>query len=276
METSKRSASHNSIPTMSDEFNVPGGDIILRTQGSPNRDFKVHRLVLSLASPVFRDMFSIPQPRSNDLLDVGIVEVIDVADSPQALDLILRLIYPFPSPKVDSLELLVEGLIIADKYDIDGARGRLRESLNKFAQEAPLRAYAVASRFGLDEEMNTIAPFTTCINLPSLTNLPDDFDYVPAKAYHKLVVFHAQYRTEIEAIIHSVPLHLNCAVCISDGLFLRRWIKMRLVEVVCQGVPTTVSACVQDLGNSCNGICITKFVGDVVVRLGSKSRVIRP
>ena len=47
---------------MSGEFNVPGGDIILRTSGSPNRNFRVHKLVFSLASPVFTDMFGLPQP----------------------------------------------------------------------------------------------------------------------------------------------------------------------------------------------------------------------
>ena len=259
---------------MSDEFNVPGGDIILRTQGSPNRDFKVHKLVLSLASPIFRDMFSIPQPRSNPP-DVDI-EVVDVADPPQALDLILRLIYPFRSPKVDSLNLLVEGLIIADKYNIEGARDRLRESLHKFIKEEPLRAYAIASRFGFDEEMDIAAPLTTNINLPSLTNLPDDFSYVPAQAYHKLVVFHVEYRTEIETIINSVTLTLGCAECASAGLFFSCWIRTKLVEIVCRGVPKTVSVCAQDLRNSCIGTCVTKFVQDVVARLGSKNRVIRP
>ena len=135
---------------MNEEFNVPDGDIILRAQGSPNHhDFRVHKLVLSLASPVFREMFGIPQPRQNPL-NVDI-EVIDVTDPPRGLDLVLRLIYPFLPPNVNSLDLLVEGLVIADKYNIEGARARLREPLNKFINGAPLRVYAIASRFGFDE-----------------------------------------------------------------------------------------------------------------------------
>ena len=146
-------------------------------------------------------------------------------DSPQALDLILRLIYPFPPPKVNGMELLVGGLIIVDKYQVEGARGRSRESLNKFIGDAPLRVYANASRFRLDTETDIVVSFTTTVSLPSLTNLPDDFDYVPAQAYHKLVVFHAEYRTEIKTIVGSVPVTLDCDVCSSGGMFLRSWIR---------------------------------------------------
>ena len=85
--------------------------------------------------------------------------------------------------------------------------------------------YAIASRFRLDTEADIAVSFTTTVRLPSLTNLPDDFDYVPAQACHKLVVFHAEYRIEIETIIGSVPITLDCDVCSSGGMFLRSWIR---------------------------------------------------
>jgi len=98
---------------MNEEFNVPDGDIILRAQCSlNNHDFRVHKLVLSLASPIFRDMFGITQLRP-DTLNVDI-EVIGMTDPPQGLDLVLRLIYSFPPPEVDSLDLLVEGLVTSN------------------------------------------------------------------------------------------------------------------------------------------------------------------
>jgi len=48
--------------TMSNDekFDAPDAEIILRALGPPRRDFRVHKLVLSLASPVFKDMFSFP------------------------------------------------------------------------------------------------------------------------------------------------------------------------------------------------------------------------
>ena len=66
-------------------------------------------------------MFTIPQPPSTDL---NPVDVVAVADPPQALELILRFMYPSrASPVVDDLTVLSEALVLADKYDIDVARG---------------------------------------------------------------------------------------------------------------------------------------------------------
>ncbi|KAF9780968.1 hypothetical protein BJ322DRAFT_987905, partial [Thelephora terrestris] len=166
-------------------FGPPDGDIILRT---PTRDFRVHKLILSLASPIFKDMFSIPQPtpaaRGVD------VEVVDVTDPTRGLDLVLTFIYPFPPPNVDSLDLLVEGLVIADKYDIDGARTELRLRLAKFMKAQPLRVYAIASRFGFEEEAEAASSLTTGIYLPALADLPDDLKDISATTYHKLVRLH--------------------------------------------------------------------------------------
>ena len=69
---------------------------------------------------------------------------------PHALDLTLRLTYPFPPPKVNSLVLLVDGLTIADKHQIEGVQGRLREFLHRFVGESPLRMYAIVSGFRFD------------------------------------------------------------------------------------------------------------------------------
>jgi len=79
---------------MSDEFDVPDGDIILRVQCSPNRDFRVQNLVLSFESPVFKVMFGIPQPPN--ALDVG-NEVIGVTDLPHVIDLVQEVPAPTPS-----------------------------------------------------------------------------------------------------------------------------------------------------------------------------------
>ena len=105
----------------SDEmFNWPDGDIILRaTRGTDGRDFRVHKFFLSFASPVFKDMFMLPQPSS----PTAPVDVVEVDDPPQALEAILHFIYPTVEPPViDDLSLLSEVLVLADKYDIKAAR----------------------------------------------------------------------------------------------------------------------------------------------------------
>jgi hypothetical protein len=261
---------------MDEEFSVPDGDIILRARGSPNhRDFRVHKLVLSLASLVFRDMFGIPQPRLN-VPNVDI-EVIDMTDPPRALDLVLRLIYPFPPPKVDNMDLLIEGLVITDKYDMGGARARLREPLNRFIKEAPLRVYAIASRFGFDEEAEAASSLTTDIFLPALANddLPDDFKDVPASIYHKLIVLHEKHREEIEDAIDAVLFLPICPVCKLAKALAEPRMRTKLVRIICQGVPMSVAVCVQELGVVCEAACMKKFIEDVIVGLGNKNAVIR-
>ena len=181
---------HNSllrIVTMtSDEmFNWPDGDVILRsTHGTESRDFRVHKIFLSFASPIFKDMFKLPQPSS----PTSNVDVVNLTDPPRVLELILRFIYPCPPPVIDDLTLLSEVLFLADKYDIEAARSRLRPSLMKFAKTEPLRAYAIACRLGFEDEMKIASSHTTSINLTEVTQLPDEFKFIPATEYHRLIL----------------------------------------------------------------------------------------
>lgn len=188
----------------SDEtFNWPDGDVILRaTHGTDSRDFRVHKLFLSFASPVFKDTFSLPQPSSA----VSNVETIDVTCPPRALEVILRFVYPSTdSPAINDLTLLSEVLVIADKYEIRAAQSRFRSSLMEFVKTEPLRVYAIACRLGYEDEMKIASSHTTSIHLPNLTKLPDEFEFVPATAYHRLILLHAKYRKEVEDIVANHP-----------------------------------------------------------------------
>ena len=42
------------------DFNAPDADVVLRS--SEGKEFRVHPLILSLGSPIFQGMFSLPQP----------------------------------------------------------------------------------------------------------------------------------------------------------------------------------------------------------------------
>jgi len=56
-------------------FDAPDTDAVLLS--SDGKEFHVHRLILSLASPVFRGMFSLPQPTE----PTSQIPTIDVAES---------------------------------------------------------------------------------------------------------------------------------------------------------------------------------------------------
>ena len=195
-------------------FNWPDGDVILRcTHGSNSRDFRVHKLFLSFASPVFKDMFKLPQPAPA----TSTVDIIDLVDSPRAVEYILRFIYPSSPPAIDDLTLLSEILILADKYDIEAARSRLRPLFIEFAKSEPLRAYAIACRLGFEDETKIASSYTTSIHLPGITELPDEFRFIPATDYHRLILLHARYRKEVEAI--AVGPSLTPSATSRGGLF---------------------------------------------------------
>ena len=58
-------------PTKSKEFWFEDGDVVLSiTEDGVETHFRVHRALLTIASPVFRDMFSMPQPPERENLPV--------------------------------------------------------------------------------------------------------------------------------------------------------------------------------------------------------------
>ena len=205
-------------------FNWPDVDVILRaTHGAESRDFRVHKSFLSFSSPVFKDMFKIPQPSS---ASSDGVDVVDVTDPPRALELVLRFIYPSDgSPVIVDLSLLSEVWVIADKYDIEVARSRLRSSLREFATTEPLRTYAIACRLGLEDEMKLASSHTTSIHLPGLAELSDEFKFIPATEYHRLILLHSRCRKMVADIAgrSSSPTHptVSCValvLAIAEGI----------------------------------------------------------
>ena len=187
-------------------FNFPEGDVILRTTNeTQTRDFRVHKWLLSYTSSVFKDMFTIPQPPESVISSD--VDIITITDSPQALELVLQFVYPSPtSPAIDDFAVLSEALIVADKYDIEVARVRLRSLFAEFVKTEPLRAYAVACRSGLTDEMKIASSYTASIHLPGLAELPDEFKLIPATEYHRLILLHSKYRQQVKAIASRIHL----------------------------------------------------------------------
>ena len=102
-------------------FTTDDGDVILRAGLEPGSrlDFRVHRLILSLASPVFKDMFTFPQPPAQNQSEEHQLPIVDVPDPPPVLDTVLRFIYPgVAPPKIANLSALSAALSAADKYNI--------------------------------------------------------------------------------------------------------------------------------------------------------------
>jgi len=115
--------------------NPPDADIILRASGG--KQFHAHKLVLSLASPVFRDMFSVHQPPDSGPPKTPIV---DVDNPPDPLEMFLQIIYPVRTPSISDAEALASlSQTSIHMYAIFCAYGREKEA------EAAARRVSFAS-----------------------------------------------------------------------------------------------------------------------------------
>lgn len=117
------------------------------------RDFRVHKFILSLASSVFKDMFTFHQPPDQIISEEHGLPTVDVPDCPEDLDALLRIIYPgVESPEITNLPTLTGLFLAADKYNIPTLYSVLKETLWTFSRGYPFGAYIVACRFGFSEE----------------------------------------------------------------------------------------------------------------------------
>lgn len=67
----------------------PTADIVLRSGGPDVVEFRAHRNILSIASPIFDTMFSLPQPGAEKTLPAC-----DLSEDSNTLQALLKFVYP--------------------------------------------------------------------------------------------------------------------------------------------------------------------------------------
>ena len=163
--------------------NPPGADVILRASGG--REFHAHQIILSLASPVFRDMFSIPQPSNRS----SQIPIVDVSDPPEALAVFLQVIYPFRNPPIEDVEAVASLLRLADKYDAKVALDAYKDYLPSIcASPPPIHMYAVMCACGREEEAQAAARRVSFVSLAHLNSCPL-LRLMTAEHYQRLIKF---------------------------------------------------------------------------------------
>lgn len=148
-------------------FHGPKADVILRTSDSV--DFYSHKILLSLASTFFDQMFSIPQPvpQTTPVPDPDVtvsaddtpVPVIPMTEDSQTLDYLLPLCYPVPDPTSKDLVIVAKVLEAALKYEFEEATVLMSASLKTSAVIEPLKVYAIACRLGLEGDARIAAVY---------------------------------------------------------------------------------------------------------------------
>jgi hypothetical protein len=157
-----------------DPFTTEDGDVVLRVGQDDN--FRVHKLVLSLASPVFKDLFRNAQPGQPGGGQEGSIPVIPITDPPESVDLLLRFIYPGVVPPTTTNPTVLSALLtVADKYGVQTispiAKGELAG--DGVLKEDPFGVYIVARRWGFADEAKKAArrlTLTKIMESPSSKN----------------------------------------------------------------------------------------------------------
>ena len=189
-------------------FDAPDADTILRS--SDGKEFRIHRLILSLASPVFQGMFGLPQPTEPP----SQIPSIDVSESSDILQPFIQYLYPQSPPKISDLSMWAGLYTVADKYNAEVVMDPLRDMLvPRFLKESPLRVYALASHWGFEEEAKIASRGTLTMDISE--GFPEeDARLMGSVACQKLYLLHIQRRDKGRALVNKRPYQFSDRSCV--------------------------------------------------------------
>ncbi|KAJ7627124.1 hypothetical protein FB45DRAFT_58168 [Roridomyces roridus] len=168
-------------------FDNPDADVVLRS--SDGIDFRTHRVVLSLASGFFKQMFSLPQPNGDPL-----VPVIPMSESATLLDKALRFWYPGAEPiantTLDELRDIIE--VVIAKYDIQFAVPMAKLRLSGHLTQDPVGVFFVACRHEWKDMTTEAARQSLALPLRAFDTPPPTYlNHATAGMYYQLLAYHA-------------------------------------------------------------------------------------
>ncbi|KAI0829608.1 hypothetical protein BC628DRAFT_1512276 [Trametes gibbosa] len=145
-------------------FASTDGDIVL---GSKDRvHFRVHSFTLKTTSGWFRAMYSLPQ-RTSTVVDLP-PETIYVDEDSTTLEGLLRMVCGLSIPRLDSYDIIEPILHAAEKYDMPGPMSIVRALvMTPPLLSDSLRLYAIACRYGWQDEAMMASRYTLTLNLHS-------------------------------------------------------------------------------------------------------------
>jgi hypothetical protein len=166
------------------DFDDNGGDVVLRSSDAVH--FRTHKLTLSNASPVFRDMFTIPGPpdRTSDS------DPIPFSENSTVVDALLRLISAMVVPEFPDFGAAAETLRAADKYLMRGAVSILRLLIcSSQSGYHSLQIYAIACKYARNKEAKEASKQTLIYDLGdvlvnSYVELMDPHSLLPLLRFH--------------------------------------------------------------------------------------------
>ncbi|KAI0794286.1 hypothetical protein C8Q74DRAFT_1445716 [Fomes fomentarius] len=183
-------------------FVYSDADIVFRSSDGMN--FKVHKIVLSLASVFFQDMFRLPQSTPSTSIPAGSsidpslgcastdcsdsvdgLPIVQCTETGTILDNLFRLTYPIRDPTFSGIEDIRPTLEAAMKFDMPQAIYILRRELSSCIPTAPLRVYAIACLLELREEAQNAA--AEVLKQHAGDTYVEEMEEITAGAYQRLL-----------------------------------------------------------------------------------------
>ena len=219
----RKSSAEATKPTaavpLSTDFCADDADFIIRAAGI--LDFRVHKSILSLVSPIFKDMFSIPQPPPDT---PHAPPRIDVQESARAWEIILQTIYPMPNPIIENLDDLESLLLAAKKYEMQYVIDSHAASFTHrpFLQDNPLRLYAIACACGSDDQAKYVARNAELLAV--VRHAQDDgMNGLTLTSYHRLMNFLVERDNEFHPILER---DWKSLLATNVGSYQRTWTEL--------------------------------------------------
>ncbi|KAF9240596.1 hypothetical protein BU15DRAFT_73827 [Melanogaster broomeanus] len=207
-------------------FNRPNADVILRT--SDHVDFRFYKLLLSLASPFFANMFALPQPgpldNAADQTKYSL-PVIPVSETSAVMKKLLSFcspVYDADVPALENLDIVMSILDAAEKYDMRRVGEFVVKMITvpKFLEQEPMRVFAIACRYRAERETNIAARYMLRFAVWEPAYVAE-LDFISGSDYQRLVKYHASCGQAVDQLARlwsMFPLPpLDCKFCRKKG-----------------------------------------------------------
>lgn len=219
----------------------PGADVILLS--SDGFEFRARMAILSFASPVFDDMFSLPQPGPDKQKQYPNhkppLPLIQLSETKTVIDILLRYCYPVPLARgMNDFDVAIAARSAAEKYDMDYIKGEIDNYIEEHFGGDPryrLILYREAYERREDAQVQFQALYCLRFPLPTLVRLwktsSSNSSLQKLVEYHLAVsarvVNHISQYSRINHIIKSC-----CPSCNVSGTYKPRWWYKNIASIV--------------------------------------------
>lgn len=167
-------------------------DVVLRSSDGESLDS--WKTLLSMSSPVFSAMFTLPQPETSNSVDAGCPPVIDLTEDSCTLGHILSLCHPasFTGRQFEVKDVRELGAVLeaTTKYDMENIRSVVLKELTKpsFLCKDPMRIYALACQYECREAARLAAKHTLALPTWAREYVPE-LEKINAGRLHRLLLY---------------------------------------------------------------------------------------